>query len=342
VKAATLLLILLSNQGYWFGGRQATINIRAAARGGLPAAIIEWELRFDGVRIGGGKAAVLPDESTELHVTPPAVRVRVELHWDYRLLDRNSGRELEAGSVALNVFPDDLTTDLARRLGDKRLVVWDKPSGLPELLDHARVPFTRIDSSDRLQVMRPDVLLVGPSIIGDSPFDQAPLAGLAENGTSVMIFRQSRPASLAGYPLGRRDAIAALSWLSDHPLLNGFEPKDLESWTREERTLGIIQLPADEPALAIGFYPPEVAGSRPAPLDALLLTKSVGTGRLVLCQIPMGEWETDPRSQMLLRNSIDYLLTRPQPTPRPSQRPTTRPAPPREIPTIPLSPGDTP
>jgi hypothetical protein len=190
--------------------------------------------------------------------------------------------------------------------------------------------------------MRPDVLLVGLSMIGDSPFDQAPLAGLAESGTSVMIFRQSRPALLVGYPLAERDWIGRLSWLRDHPLLNGFEARDLDSWTSSERTMRVIRLPADEPALEIGFYPPEVAGKRPPPLDALLLSKSVGKGRLVLCQIPLREWANDPRSQMLLRNSIDYLLTRPQPTPRPSERPTTRPTPPMEIPTITLSPGDTP
>ena len=38
MKLATVLIIILANQGYWFGGLEGTVALRAAARGGLPAA----------------------------------------------------------------------------------------------------------------------------------------------------------------------------------------------------------------------------------------------------------------------------------------------------------------
>jgi len=342
MKLAGIFLIVLANQGYWFGGRQNTIVVRPAVRGGLPAADILWELSFDHVRVDRGEAAIDPDGDTTIRVTPPTVRTRVELRWDYRLIARDSGKELDRGVLLLNAFPDDLCAQLPQRLGRKRLVVWDKPTGLSELLDRAKVPYTAVRSSDRLQMIVADVVLVGPGAIGESPFEQTPLAALADAGASIMIFRQTTPASLMGYALAHRDAPAALTWLADHPLLNGFHPGDLNSCLGDRRKLWVISLPADEPALEIGYYPPETASNQPGPLDAVLVTKSTGAGRVVLCQLPLENWVTDPRSQMLLNNSIDYLLTRPRPTPRPSERPATRPTPPADIPTIPLSPGDLP
>jgi hypothetical protein len=342
MKLAGILLIVLAHQGYWFGGRQNTIIVRPAARGGLPAADIFWELSFGQVRVGRGQAEIDRNGDTTIHVTPPPVRTRVELRWDYRLIARDSGKELDHGVILLNVFPDDLCAQLPQRLGHKRLVVWDKPTGLSELLDRAKVPYIAVHSADRLQVMTADVLLVGPGAIGDSPFEQTPLAAMAEAGASVMIFRQTTPASLMGYALTDQNAPAAPRWLADHPLLNGFHPADLNGWLADRNELWVIGLPADEPALEIGYYPPETASNKPGPLDAVLVTKSTGAGRIVLCQLPLENWVTDPRSQMLLKNAIDYLLTRPRPTPRPSERPATRPTPPPDIPTIPLSPGDVP
>ena len=103
-------------------------------------------------------------------------------------------------------------------------------------------------------------------------------------------------------------------------------PQDLHSWIAGVPSLHVVQLPADEPVATVGSYPREVPGEQPVPIDAVLMSKSVGKGRLVVCQLPLGDWSKDPRSQMLLNNAVDYLLSRPEPTPRPSERPTTRPA----------------
>lgn len=341
MKLATLLLVLLSNQGYWFGGREGSITFRPAARGGLPKAVISWDLMIDHVRLAGGEEP-LPegDDPGVIRFTPPATRARVTLHWKYRLVAANDRHELEAGDVPINLFPDDLSARLPDILDGKTLAVWDKPQGLPALLDRAKVRYTLAKSPSDLQVSNQDIVLVGMSVIGESPFDQTPLAGLAESGASVMIFLQPGPATLMGYPLQPRDVPLKLQWREDHPLLQNFEPDDLQSWMAGVRQFRCVQLPADEPALEIGYYPRETPGIMPAPIDAVLLTKSVGKGRIVLCQLPLGEWVTDPRSQILLRNAMNYLLTRPQPTPRPSERPTAPPVLVQPVPTIQLSPGE--
>ncbi len=96
-----------------------------------------------------------------------------------------------------------------------------------------------------------------------------------------------------------------------------------------------MQLPADEPALEIAWWPREVAGNKPAPIDALVLTKTLGKGRIVLCQVPLGAWESDPRSQLFLVDALDYLASPVVPTPPPSRRPRpVEPAPAPKVPAI--------
>ena len=327
MKLVALLLVTLSNQGYWFGGEPATITLRPAVQG-LPNADIVWELRFDGVTLDHGSAAVLSDgKDIEIHPKVPKVRVRVAMHWLYRVVAREPKKELETGDVPVSIFPDDLIQGFTARFGARRLMVYDKAEGLPKLLESAGISCVQVSAVQRLEFARPDdVVLVGQEMLTDSPFEQAPLINLAEAGASVMVFHQSEPGRLMGYPLAHRAAPTHLGWRMDHPLLAGFEREDLQSWIAAVASLQVIQLPADEPALETGFYSREIAGKEPAPIDAVLVSKSVGNGRIVLCQIPLGDWKNDPRSQMLLRNALDYLLTRPQPTPRPSDRPVVRPA----------------
>lgn len=342
MKLATMLIIVAANQGYWFGGRQSTLVLRAAVRGGLPAADVAWELNFGGVRISAGKLAINPTGDTSISLAPPRVRARIALHWSYRLLDRATGAKIDQGELIIHVFPDDLMAGANRRIGRSRLIVWDQPTALPQLLENAKVPFTRVASADRFQAVDADIVFVGQNAIGDGPFAQTPLAGLIKAGKSVMIFHQDGPATLMGYHLGTRDVPQELQWRADHPLLNHLQPDDLQSWLIDQASLAIVRLPANEPALEIGFYPREVAGRQPTPIDAVLVTKTCNSGRVVLCQLPLGDWETDPRSQIVLRNAIDYLLSPPQPTPRPSERPTNQPSLRQTVSRVPVLSGDQP
>ena len=125
----------------------------------------------------------------------------------------------------------------------------------------------------------------------------------------------------------------------EHPLAAHFELIAPAA----ELKVKALRLPVDEPALEIAFWPREVRSEEPAPIDALLVSKTIGRGRVVLCQIPLGPWESDPRSQLFLADALDYLLSRPEPTPPPSRR--TRPEKPAAlppVPTIPLNPGVSP
>jgi hypothetical protein len=348
MKLATLLVVILSNQGYWFGGQAETITLHSAVRAGLPGAALLWELQFSGVGLANGKLAITGDDKpTVLNLTPPSVRARLTMHWVYRIVQTSDGKQIGSGDVPIEMFPDDLLAGLARRVGNHRLIVLDPADatdGLAKTLTDAKVPFTLVAEAGQLQMMQADAVLVGQGMLAGSPFDQGPLAALADSGTSVMVLHQAPMDRLFGYGVTDRNAPAsgdagALQWREDHPLLNGFLHADLQAWPGTLTTLDAVNLPADAPALDIASYPREVPGRMPAPIDAVAVTKAVGKGRLVLWQLPVGNFSTDPRSQMLLGNAIDYLLTRTEPTPPPSQRPTTQPIATPVVPTIDLAPS---
>jgi len=278
-------------------------------------------------------------------MTPPTVRVRTALTWTYRLISHDEKKELERGEQTINLFPQDL--GLTRVLKQQRraageLVVVEQQDSLSKRLEHSNALLTRVGDANKLQLLRPRIVLVGPDALLASGFDQAPLLGLANYGASVMIFQQTRCGRLIGYGLAQRELPAKLEWRADHPLLRGLTAADLDSWFTDGAAPWAVQLPADEPALEIGYWPSEIPGLEASPIDALLLTKTVGKGRLVFCQLPLGPWDQDPRSQILLTSALDYLQTRPEPTPPPSQRPLVAPVAPTSIPIITIPAGDKP
>lgn len=338
-----IILVLLSNDGHWIGGQESTISIQWNLTAEQPTAVLIWELTAAEIRIAEGRLALPATENpSTIRLTPPAVRVRTSMRWMYRLIERDSRREITRGERTLHVYPSDILSDVGRPLDGKQVVVWDSSDDLSGILAQTLVKARTIKQASDLPLERVDMILVAPDQIGEGPFEQAALAGQAEAGAEVMVFQQKRPAALVGYPLVRRAVFPRLDWRTDHPLLRRLAPDDIQSWSAgADRDLWAIQLPADEPALEVVFWPRESPGEQPVPIDAMLVVKAVGQGRIVLCQFPLGPWRTDPRSQIFLANTLDYLATRPEPTPPPSRRRTGQPVQPEAVPTVTIPRGDT-
>jgi hypothetical protein len=328
VKAAALLIILLSNQGYWLSGRTASVSAQwNPTAANLPQAELRWELLVGNVPLTAGKIAMNAGAiPTKIEIQCPDVRVRTNVRWAYRLIQQGTDKELEKGETALQLFPATIGEPWPRLLKDKQLYVYDEPNGLPKLLESAKVEFTRVEDASRID--RADIILVGPDQLDDSTFSQTGLIALAERGASVIFFAQSKPAQLASYPVVERPMPTKLVWKLDHPLFDQLSEADLQSWLTapSAQSVRAIRLPADEPALELAYWLRETPGKTPAPIDAVALTKTVGTGRIVLFQLPLGNWPDDPRSQILLGNALAYGLAPPQPTLRPSERETTKPS----------------
>ncbi len=335
LKSIAMLIVILSNQGYWIGGRENKIEIQWSVETGAPAAVLEWRLSIDQVPLPGGNGSVtLPEgmKSSTVSLKLPEVRVRTAMRWTYRVVSPDGKTEYGSGEAMLAVFPNDLLDSLPRMTSTKRVIVWDHQGRLSAVMKQAGAEHTSIQSPDHAAMMWPDIVFVGPDTLTGAPGEQTAIEGWAKSGASVIVFRQSSVRCLLGYEVAARSVRsirlassihtdARLEYRLSHPLLLDLSAED---WRAMEDMLGqetlALQLPEDEAALEVIHWPREMPGNKPVPIDALLVTRSVGRGRVVLCQLPLGPWDADPRSQVFLVNATGYLSTRPEPTPSPSRR----------------------
>jgi hypothetical protein len=317
----TLLIILLTHHGCWLGDSVGRISVQWAIERKMPPANLQWELMFGPIRLAGDQINMADGTAPAIvSLKIPPVRVRTELQWVYRVTPRDGGQSLASGQELINAFPPVSLEDAKLRLKGNNLFVVDVPSGLPAILKKAKIDVTRVDNANQLQAVRADVILVGADQLSDSPFAQAPLLAQAKAGAQVLILRQTRPMTLCGFALARRAVPSKMVWRGEHPLFASLDEHDLQSWLDADAgDLWAIRMPADAPVLDLAYWPQETPGAAPASTDALVAVQAMGKGRIVLCQLPLGSWEDDPRSQLLLMNSLNYLLTRPEPTPPPSQ-----------------------
>ena len=343
MNAGTILIIILSQQGYWFGGDTGTLRVQWPTNRAPTESVLVWKLVLGEAQLAEGRLPLSGDgKASLLSVTAPEVRVRTRVRWVYSVQARDGGKELASGEATLEVFPNTLLSGVGERLEGKRLVVWDKDGPLTRFLSDKKIAHRRVQDSASLQTLKADMILVAPDQLDGSKFAQAPLLGQAAAGASVFVFTQPRAKYLAGYSITRRMTPPELQWRRVHPLFRGFGQEDLSTFLKEAKDLHAVQLPADEPALELAWWPPEVDSSEPVPIDALVVAKAVESGRIVLCALPLGAWDRDPRSQMLLGGILDYLQTRAEPTLPLSRRRVEQRRLPASMPTITIPPGGSP
>jgi hypothetical protein len=339
----TLLIILLTHQGYWLGGHDEAISVQWAVDQKIPPANLQWEVMFDHVRLAGDQIKMPGHDSAVIKLQIPPVRVRTQMQWVYRVTAVDGGQELASGQQLLNVFPPISLDSTAPRMLAKKIFVADDPDGLPSVLAAAKIHITRIGDVDQLQLAQADLILVAANQLTNSPFAQYRLIEQAKAGAQVLILQQTKLVSLCGYALARRSVPPRLAWREEHPLFAFLDENDLQSWIEgASADLWAMLLPADAPVLELAYWPREIPGKDPAPIDALVAVQAVGKGRIVFCQLPLGSWNDDPRSRIFLVNALNYMLTRPEPIPPPSQRCITLPAKVVPVPTIKIPPGETP
>ena len=324
-------MVSLSNQGHWFGGQTGRAEVCWVTPLAVDDAVLSWELELGLVRLASGQVTLNRDQAaTCIDVPVPSVRARTAMRWTYCVMDPGGTATLAVGFEEIHVYPENLLAGVGPRLAGRTLTICDGADGLPRTLTLAGIPHVRVERDatalNTLETLRGDIIVVGPNWLTESPFSQAAFLNQARSGCSVFLFAQTHVRQLAGYALLRRPPPGRLEWRLDHPLLAGFLTGDVEEWVRRPgEDVWAVQMPADEAAFEVVYWSPMTRGREPVPIDALMLVQRVGAGRIVLCQLPPMSWNEDPRAQVLLRNALDYLLTRPEPTPRPSERVTTRP-----------------
>jgi hypothetical protein len=186
-----------------------------------------------------------------------------------------------------------------------------------------------VSDESELAFARPDLLIVAANRLNgrSAAQGQQRLMNLAANGSNVLVLAQSGGVvangiessthQMLGYSLTMRQLPRKLEWREDHPLacsLQLSEKPELPAFA------WAIRIPAADPALEIAWWPPEVLGRDLATTDALVVTKAVQKGRITMCQVSLGPWQSDPRSQLFLVDAIDYLVSPVVPTPPISKR----------------------
>jgi hypothetical protein len=352
MKSAALLIILLSNHGYWLSGTEGRVAIQWTAEAAATPCDLFWDLTLGDARLGGGRTPIGRGESPIVKITCPEARARVELKWSWKLRRKEDGQEIACGSEKLTVYPTNLTAGWATLLKGKRVIVVDRFKEISALLDQAKVTNLRLDDPAKLAAAVADIVIVGPDALSNGLFEQAPLQALNQTGTAVAVFLQPRVDRLLGFQVVTRASSREFAWSTKDPLLRGFEADDLpRSWERgwegdAIKAFRALRVAETDAAIAVVNWPAQLqpglqtaAAHSPAAVDTLLLSRSggkTGPGRIVLCQMPLGDWKTDPRSQLMVGNVLDVLVS---PTP-PRPVANTPPANAERRSTIIISPGD--
>ena len=96
------LILVLANQGHWFGGQAQTVSVQWATESPPVEAVVTWDLLMGEVRLGGGRVALdKGGRPATINVTLPEVRVRTDLQLVLRLGQREPANAL--ASLLLSV-----------------------------------------------------------------------------------------------------------------------------------------------------------------------------------------------------------------------------------------------
>ncbi|MEK6235285.1 MAG: protein kinase, partial [Planctomycetales bacterium] len=224
--ARSPLVIRLSNQGYWIGGRSESVTFAWATDQPIVGAEARWTLAFGALRIASGSARFKKkDRPKRIMIALPAARARSEWRLSCQLFDSKGAALDRRREIPVRLFPDNLLDAAARIVGQRKITLWGPDRGLSETLAKAGIPFQRIDDSSKLRFIASDVILVDANQINDVPFAQARLIAYAKAGAGVMLFQQTAPKTLAGYAIVPR-TIVNFQWRMKDPLLRGFLDRD--------------------------------------------------------------------------------------------------------------------
>jgi hypothetical protein len=325
---ASCLVILFSHGGHCFGGGPCAVSVTWKAEAQTPPAVVAWSLSYAGTAAASGKMLLESRGApAQVALELPAVRDRTKFTWTYQLLRKDDGQLIEEGSREIHVYPPIAWTELRSKLDAARVLLLGGSSGLSRLLDNAQLRWQTVATPAELELRSADVILVAPDALARPGEGQAALLAIAARGAGVLVLAQSGLPTLTGLKTASHPP-AACQWRADHPLLAALPTPVWQSWLETgATTAAAVTVPPTEPVLEVAYWPPMAESRALAPLDAAIVEKQVGRGRLILCQVPASADLDDPRTQLFLRTALEYLRTDPRPTPaRAARLPASKPA----------------
>lgn len=262
-----------------------------------------WELLDGEEELASGRRDLhLPaghSEAVELNVPlPQGVQKRVDARLVLGLEYDGVERFREAHPVS--IFPPIRPPQPS----DRRVVVVDPGGAVKGRLDAWGWEFAVVGDVPRKHPA-PLLLVVGPDGLGGDPkLALRRILNLVADGARVCILEQSRPFPKGVLPLElrTRPAAGAYAWpRGSHPALEGVQRDDLQLWARGQEVFR-------RPFLRNPHWPILVDASAHEQLSlAPVVELPMGKGRLVLCQLLVGEKMADvPAAERLFASMLKY------------------------------------
>jgi len=301
----SLLIVLLECAGYWYSDRPYHITMSWNLAGVHPDTDLIWTLGCGDISLASGKVLVPPNHGVAIvELTIPALTVRTDCTWSYRLLRHTDGVELETGKRLIHAYPSNPLASLADHLNSASITVCERAPGISALLHQANIPH-HVTKPAHLQTVDGNIVIIGDGIIEAGPLQSVDFTAFLENKTDLVVFRQPQAHTLVGFPLVPVDTSVALLWATEHPLALDLSQTDIRSLLASEPTINVIAVEHAPTSILVGSWPVTLDHRMPA---ALMVLHHDGQCA-VLCQIPLGSWQADPRNALLLRNALAFLCS---------------------------------
>lgn len=321
-----LLIITLAHGGFWSAGEEGRIAMTwAVADSPMPESVISWQLFLGDLELTSARQDIAGG-SGEIKIKMPETRVATDLQWRYQLKRKDSQQLLQSGTLTIHVIPPGILAQKARLFAGKRILVLDEPARLPALLSHGGITHERVSDLNTLALAEPDFILIGENQLPANPLADDVLMRQARRGAGVAVFLQSSRENVLGHPTVLRPAGSALVMRSRLLRFDPLAEADLSAWAAPHGELRAIRLRADDPAVPLVTLSDESNKEIPALTDALIASISVGKGRILVCQLPVGAWQQDLRGEMFLAGMLDYLLSPAEPGKEELSEPAAKPA----------------
>lgn len=301
---AVVLVIMCINSGYWYAGRDALVTLQWPDGVEQIDATWQWELKYGQTALAVGEKQLVADQPAQLKIAVPKVRVRTPMSLHWRLVTAGDASLIEAGTISIQVFADDPLPAAIQRLGKRAVAVWSSDQGLIKAITDAGLQPHTIETAGDLATVVADVMIVGPETLASNAMLNQPLIDHARAGATVVVFRHADRPTLLGVDLVSRRIARPPRVRANHTLRLGLTDGDIRSLVgKAARVLRVDSNASDVLVVSDKIQTPDAQT-----IDALCLVRPIGKGQLVLCQLPLGDWASDPRARQLLSNMFEFSL----------------------------------
>jgi hypothetical protein len=276
--------------------------------GATGAAVMRWRFVLSAAHLVEGEKsfALTPDGGEPVTINFQAPELRHVSNVACRFLVMQGEDVLTDQRTEITIFPAWDPEPLRRLLSNADVAVADPSGLLQKTLSPHSLEYRQTPTAQALRAFRGRTIILGPGA-RSSPNLVASALEAAEAGLTVLWLEPGETSEWQepfGLPESSAVGSAHVAPLSPgHPALEGLRRSDLQHWRCERYPDYMMARPRG------GNFRPIAALARATP-DFSLLELFPGTGRIVLCQMPVVRcFETEPVARILLESLVRYSLT---------------------------------